>query len=68
METTTQKLDCTWSVNDVITRYPSTMPVFNRFGLDTCCGAMLSVEEAARQEGVDREALCAELHAAALAR
>jgi iron-sulfur cluster repair protein YtfE (RIC family) len=44
------------------------MPVFNRFGLDTCCGAMLSVEEAARQEGVDREALCAELHAAALAR
>ena len=59
------ELDCGWTVNDVVKRHPATMEVFNRYGLDTCCGAMLTVEQAAHQDGVDTRILCAELHAAA---
>lgn len=64
MPATELELDCTWSVNDLIRRHPATLPVLNRFGVDTCCGGMLSIEEAARANDLDREALCAELHAA----
>lgn len=63
--TTDAVLDCTWSVNDVLKRYPMTMEVFNRHGIDLCCGGVLSVDEAATQEGVDKEVLCAELRAVA---
>jgi hypothetical protein len=62
MPTTELELDCTLSVNDVIMRYPATIAVFNRFGVDTCCGGILSVEAAACANDVDREALCAQLH------
>lgn len=62
MPTTQHELDCTWSVNDVTMRYPATIAVFNRFGVDTCCGGILSVEAAARANDVDRDALCAQLH------
>lgn len=57
-------LDCSLSVNAILTTYPRTLPVFNRFGLDTCCGSALSVADAARAGGVDAEALCAALHGA----
>jgi iron-sulfur cluster repair protein YtfE (RIC family) len=65
MATTELELDCTSTVNDIITRHPATMAVFNHFGLDTCCGAMLSVAEAAHANGVNADALCTELHAVA---
>ncbi len=65
MTTTELDLDCGWTVNDVVKRHPATLEVFNRYGLDTCCGAMLTVEQAAHQDNVDAESLCAELHAAA---
>lgn len=64
MPATELKLDCTSTVNDIIVRHPSTVAVFNRFGLDTCCGSGVTVEEAAHREGVDAEALCAALHEA----
>ena len=54
-------LDCSLSVNAVLTIFPSTLPVFNRFGLDTCCGRALSVADAARSADVDAEALCGAL-------
>lgn len=66
-ESAVPALDCTWRVEDVITRHPATIGVFNRFGIDTCCGAVLSVQEAAKRDCVDAEALCEELHAAARA-
>jgi len=54
-------LDCSLSVNAVLARYPSTGPVFHRFGLDTCCGGRLSVADAARAANVDGETLCGAL-------
>lgn len=54
-------LDCSLSVNAILARYPSTLPVFNQFGLDTCCGGALRVADAARAADVDAEVLCGAL-------
>jgi iron-sulfur cluster repair protein YtfE (RIC family) len=60
-QTAQPNLDCSLSVNTVLARFPSTLSVFNRFGLDTCCGGALSVADAARAADVDTEALCGAL-------
>lgn len=59
------ELDCTSSVHDLIQRHPATEAVFQRFGVDTCCGGAVSVEEAARRDGIDANMLCTELRTAA---
>jgi hypothetical protein len=56
-------LDCSLSVNVVMTIFPTTLSVFNRYGLDTYRGRALSVADAARAADVDAEALCDALHA-----
>lgn len=56
--TTSTDLHCALSVNETIVRWPATAGVFNEFGIDSCCGGAMSVEEAAREEGVDATALC----------
>ncbi len=53
--------DPTWTVNDVIAREPRTIEVFNRFGIDTCCGGGVAIAEAARRDGVEFDRLFAEL-------
>ena len=50
-------IDTTVSVNEMVARHPETMPVFNRFGLDTCCGGGAPIAEAARRDGADLDAL-----------
>jgi iron-sulfur cluster repair protein YtfE (RIC family) len=60
-------LDCSWSVNETIARYPETLSVFNSHGVDTCCGGTLSVHEAAERERVDASALCDALTRAVVA-
>ncbi|HEY9449741.1 MAG TPA: DUF542 domain-containing protein [Gemmatimonadaceae bacterium] len=67
MPTAELDLDCRSTVNSIVTNHPETAAVFNRFGLDTCCGASLTVEEAAQRDGVDTRVLCTELRAAAQA-
>ena len=62
MTATELDIDCGWTVDEVIRQYPAATAVFNRFGIDMCCGAMMTVEEVA---GAKAEALCAELHAVA---
>ena len=64
MDTTAHTLDCTWTVGHVLGSHPATAAVFARFGLDTCCGSILTVEEAAHRHGLDSVALCAALRAA----
>ena len=60
-------IEPTASVNDVISRFPATIPVFNKFGLDTCCGGGAPIADAARRDGADLSALLAELRKAAAA-
>lgn len=67
MTTREIELDCQWTVGKVLERYPATAAVFNRFGIDLCCGSSVSVKEAAHRDGVNADELCSELHEAALA-
>jgi len=55
------------TVNETIARFPATMAVFNRFGIDTCCGGGATIEEAAHRDGLDLDALLDALAAAAVA-
>lgn len=48
------------TVNDVIRRWPQTVEVFNRYGIDSCCGGSLPVAEAAARHRI----VVAELKAA----
>jgi len=50
-------IDTTVSVNEMVARHPETMLVFNRFGLDTCCGGGAPIADAARRDGADLDAL-----------
>ena len=67
MPRTDSRLDCSSTVNQTIALHPDTAAVFNAFGIDSCCGGSLSVEEAARREGVDAQRLCEALNVAVAA-
>jgi regulator of cell morphogenesis and NO signaling len=54
-------IDPAATVNQVVHEHPSTVTVFARHHIDSCCGGGLPVEEAARRHGVDLDALLAEL-------
>jgi iron-sulfur cluster repair protein YtfE (RIC family) len=54
-------IDPSWTVNDVIAKYPDTISVFNSFGLDLCCGADEMLSEAAKESEIDSEALMSAL-------
>ena len=57
-------IDTTVAVNEMVARHPETMPVFNRFGLDTCCGGGAPIAEAARRDGVNLDELVKALNEA----
>jgi iron-sulfur cluster repair protein YtfE (RIC family) len=40
-------------VNETLSRYPATTGVFNRFGIDACCGGAVSINDAATRDGAD---------------
>jgi regulator of cell morphogenesis and NO signaling len=56
------------TINEIVARHPEAIPVFNRFGMDTCCGGGVSVDEAARRDGIDAAAVFAALNEALVAR
>jgi regulator of cell morphogenesis and NO signaling len=64
MPTTERELDCTSTVHELIEQHPATRAVFQRLGIDTCCGSAVSVQEAAQRDGLDPNRLCGELRAA----
>jgi regulator of cell morphogenesis and NO signaling len=55
------RIDRALTINEIVARYPQTIPVFNRFGLDTCCGGGVCVDDAARRDGLDATAVLAAL-------
>lgn len=52
------------TVDALMASYPATMPVFNAFGVDTCCGAHRTVRAAALEDRADEVALTAALRQA----
>lgn len=53
------------TLNDVIRKYPTTIGVFNRFNIDSCCGGARSIRDMAAQDKVDMDAFIQALREAA---
>jgi iron-sulfur cluster repair protein YtfE (RIC family) len=49
------------TVNEMIRRFPATVDIFKRFGIDACCGGAAAVADAAVRHGADPVALRTEL-------
>jgi regulator of cell morphogenesis and NO signaling len=60
MTDTAVKLD-ELTVNEAIRRFPATVEVFNRHGIDACCGGAALIGEAATRDGADAAVVMAEL-------
>ena len=52
MDATMTTIDLAWSVNELLRRVPRSVAVLNAFGVDTCCGGALTLEEAAIEANV----------------
>jgi regulator of cell morphogenesis and NO signaling len=57
----------TSTVDDIMRRYPATGSIFSLLGLDTCCGAKLTLRDAAYRAGTDLGVLLSMLEASACA-
>lgn len=53
------------TVSEIASRSPRTLEVLQRFGINHCCGAGLTLAEAAASAGADLQALLAALDEAA---
>lgn len=45
------------TVNEIVRLHPPTVEVFNRFGIDACCGGAVPVRYAALRDGADPDGL-----------
>ena len=61
------KLDVRDTLDDITNAHPTTIEVFNRFGIDICCGGDARLADAAARDGVDLDTLVRELEAAVTA-
>ncbi len=52
-------------VNEVIKKHPSTIEVFTRYAIDSCCGGAASIEASAKRDGAELGKLLTELNKAA---
>ena len=59
-----QALDPSLTVNEILGRYPDAIDVFNRMGVDICCGGTLTLAEAIEADGLDEDALYSALEGA----
>jgi iron-sulfur cluster repair protein YtfE (RIC family) len=58
----TLQLDRTLTINEIVALHPETIAVFNRFGMDTCCGGGVTIDEAARRDTIDANAVIVALN------
>lgn len=55
------------TVGELVTRHPALSRVFERAGVDYCCGGRKTLDEVCRQKGIDAESLLAALEESASA-
>jgi iron-sulfur cluster repair protein YtfE (RIC family) len=60
-----QKITGDMVINEVISLYPWTLPVFHRLDVDSCCGGARTIEAMAHEHGLDLDDVLAELQTAA---
>lgn len=51
-------------LNTIVANYPQTLPILQRFGLDTCCGGSIPLSTAAKHHGLDLAQLLTALRTA----
>lgn len=49
------------TVNEVVLRFPSALPVLTRYGIDSCCGGDRTIDDVIRRHRLDGVALLDEL-------
>lgn len=59
-----ERPDTEMTLNEITTRWPRTLGILSRYGLDTCCGGARPVKESAEKHGVDPDELIRELNEA----
>lgn len=62
MVTMKEKIAKEMIVNDAIKLYPDTIGVFSKFHIDSCCGGAVSIEDAAKRDRADLDALLKKLN------
>ena len=50
-------LDLTWTVNEIVQRFPVTLAVFNSLGVDSCCGGALPLTTVAERHDIGLDVL-----------
>lgn len=65
IRTAPQRVTAEQTVGEVAGRSPGALEILKSFGINHCCGAGLTLAEAAAASGVDLHALLAELSGAA---
>lgn len=54
-------IDPSWTVRDVVARYPGAVAIFKAFRVEACCDAGRPLGEAAERAGITRDVLIAAL-------
>ena len=49
----TGEITADMTINQIIAEHPETLAVFNRLGIDSCCGGALPLAEVARKHRFD---------------
>ena len=60
----TRDIAADMTINEIIAEHPETLAIFNRHGIDSCCGGGLALSEAARKHRLTFIALLSELERA----
>jgi regulator of cell morphogenesis and NO signaling len=54
-------IDASWTVNDVIEKFPDSIAILNSLGVDSCCGWHVTMSEAAAEWMIEVETILSEL-------
>jgi iron-sulfur cluster repair protein YtfE (RIC family) len=61
MKESSTVVDASMTVNQFVRLYPPSIGIFNRFGIDSCCGGAVPVRDAAQRDGADPDEVLAAL-------